>query len=181
MTEGGGDWTCGTLMGRYKDKFYVMDVRRFRKGAGGVQDEVKMVAGLDGFGPKIKIEEEKGGAGGSVVEAFRRLLIGHVVEAAKAEGDKESRATPYSAEQNKHRVLLPRPGSVTWDVRLFMDEHKRMMGDGRRPKHDDQIDTSAYCMLELLNSGVVDLWVPTAMNFPSPERQLQMMLGRNDY
>jgi predicted phage terminase large subunit-like protein len=176
-TEGGGDWSVGTKVGRAGDKFYILDVRRFRKNAGGVQDEVAMVSALDGFGPKKLFEEEKGGSGKSVIESFRRLLVGHTVEAAKAEGDKESRATPYSAEQHKRRVHLPRPGTVSWDVKAFIDEHKKMMGDGRRPKHDDQIDTAAYAFLELLGSGVVDIWVPTSRNWITPERQMQLLLG----
>jgi phage terminase large subunit-like protein len=163
-TEGGGDWTCGTKVGRAGSNFYITDVRRFRKNAGGVQDEVKRIAVLDGYGPKVLIEEEKGGSGKSVVEAYRRLLVGHTVESAKAEGDKESRATPYSAEQNKRNMFLPIPGTVEWDVKGFIDEHKRMMGDGRRPKNDDRIDTAAYGMLELLAQGLVDIWVPNADN-----------------
>jgi phage terminase large subunit-like protein len=162
-TEGGGDWSVGTKFGRAGDRFYVTDVRRFRKNAGGVQD----VAALDGYTPKVLIEEEKGGSGKSVIESYKRLLVGHTVEAAKAEGDKESRATPYSAEQHKRRVYLPSPGTVSWDVKAFIEEHRKMMGDGRRPRHDDQIDTAAYAMLELLGSGVVEMWVPTATNWGS--------------
>ncbi len=160
-TEGGGDWTVGTLMGRRGRKFYVFDVQRFRKDAGGVQDEVERVAKLDGFGVPIKIEEEKGGSGKSVTEAFRRLLIGHVVEPAKAEGDKESRATPWSAEQNKGNAFVPEKNSVDWDVDGFIDEHARMMGDGRRPKHDDRIDTAAYCALDLIGVGESEVFIPS--------------------
>jgi predicted phage terminase large subunit-like protein len=172
-TEGGGDWTVGTKVGRREDRLYVTDVRRFRKNSGGVQDEVKLVASLDGFGPKVLIEEEKGGAGKSVIESYKRLLIGHTVEAAKAEGDKESRATPYSAEQHKRRVYLPRPGTVSWDVKAFIDEHHKMMGDGRRPRHDDQIDTAAYGVLDLLGTGVVEMWVPTSQNWVSLQTQME--------
>ena len=180
-TEGGGDWTCGTKVGRSGDKFYVIDVRRFRRNAGGVQDEVKMVASLDGYGVKIKLEEEKGGSGKSVIEAYKRLLMGHTVEAAKAEGDKESRATPYSAEQNKRRMFLPHPGSVSWDVRKFIDEHKRMMGDGRRPRNDDQIDTTAYAMLDLLGSGIVEIWSPASASGFSPQSQMQLLLAKSPF
>lgn len=178
-TEGGGDWTVGTLMGRSGDKFYVLDVQRFRKSAGGVQDEVKRVAAMDGFSIKIKFEEEKGGSGKSVTEAYKRLLVGHIVEPSKAEGDKESRSTPYSSEQNKKRVFLPRIGTVAWDVKAFIEEHRKMMGDGRRPKHDDQIDTAAYCILDLLGSGVVEMWIPSAgSNWLTAEQQMNVLMER---
>ena len=176
-TEGGGDWTVGTLMGRAGDKFYVLDVQRFRKSAGGVQDEVKRVAARDGFNIKIKFEEEKGGSGKSVTEAYRRLLVGHTVEPSKAEGDKESRCTPYSSEQNKRRVFLPRPGTADWDVKVFIEEHRKMMGDGRRPKHDDQIDTAAYCVLELLGAGTVEMWSPTSgSNWMTAQQQMDRLI-----
>ena len=180
-TEGGGDWTVGTKIGRSGDRFYITDVRRFRKNSGGVQDEVKLVATFDGYSPKVLIEEEKGGAGKSVIESYKRLLVGHTVEAAKAEGDKESRCTPYAAEQHKKRVYLPRPGTVNWDVKAFIEEHRKMMGDGRRPKHDDQIDTAAYGMLDLLGSGVVEMWIPSGTNWMSAQSQMDALVGRNPY
>lgn len=180
-TEGGGDWTCGVKVGRSGDKFYVIDMRRFRKNAGGVQHDVEMVAALDGYGVKIKLEEEKGGSGKSVIEAFKRLLVGYTVESAKAEGDKESRCRPYAAVQNTRRMFLPTPGSVSWDIKGFINEHKKMMGDGRRPRHDDQIDVTAYAMLELLGSGVVEIWTPSGGNFPSPERMMASLMGRSPF
>lgn len=180
-TEGGGDWTVGSLVGKSGSNIYVLDVRRFRKSAGGVQDEVVKTAARDGYTPKIKFEEEKGGSGKSVTEAYRRLLTGHVVEAAKAEGDKESRATPYSAEQNKRRVFLPRIGTVDWDVKAFIEEHRKMMGDGRRPKHDDQIDTVAYAVLELLGHGNVEMWIPSEETWMSAEQQMNVLLSRGAF
>lgn len=160
VTDGGGDWTVGTLMGRSGDKFYVLDVQRFRKSAGDAQLFVINQASIDGYGVKIKFEEEKGGSGRSFVASMERQLRGYHVEAAKAEGDKESRAHPYSAEQNKGNVYLPEKGTVPWDVELFISEHRRMMGDGRRPKHDDQIDTAAYCFRDLLGSEGVEMFIP---------------------
>ena len=158
-TEGGGDWTVGTLVGRKNRSFYILDVRRFRKGAGGVQDEVKRIATIDGYSVPIKIEEERSGAGKSVIASYEKLLIGHVIGPAKAEGSKESRAMPYSAEQQKGNVYLPFASSVDWDVKAFIDEHAKMMGDGRRPRHDDQIDTAAYAMLDLIGLEGADAFV----------------------
>ena len=36
-----------------------------------------------------------------------------------------------------------------------------MMGDGRRPRHDDQIDTAAYAMLDLIGLDGSDAFVPS--------------------
>jgi hypothetical protein len=44
--------------------------------------------------------------------------------------------------------------------REWIDEHRKMMGDGRRPRHDDQIDTGAYAAMELLSQGGVTMFLP---------------------
>ena len=94
-------------------------------------------------------------------QAAGAKCTGHTVEAAKAEGSKESRATPYSAEQNKGNVWIPKDGTVDWDVKAFVDEHRKMMGDGRKPAHDDQIDTAAYGMLEFIGFESSDIFIPS--------------------
>ena len=159
-TEGGGDWTVGTLMGRTADnRFVVLDVQRFQKNPAGVEAEVIRFAHSDGRMVKVKIEEEKGGSGRSLLDFYRRHrdLSGFTVEAAKAELNKTQRATPYSAEQNKGNVWLP--SGAHW-VPAFVDEHSKMMGDGRLPRHDDQIDTAAYALLELLGQVPSTLFIP---------------------
>lgn len=182
-TEGGGDWTASAKVGRSGDNFYILDLLRVRLSAGDVQDLVKQVTAADGTAVKVKIEEEKGGAGKSLILAFQRLLVGHVVEAAKAEGSKEQRATPYSAEQNKRRVFLPRKDKATWDVKGFIEEHRKMMGDGRRPRHDDQIDVTAYAILDLLGNPGVAIWAPgmSTRHFASqsPEAHMRRLLGQS--
>ena len=70
---------------------------------------------------------------------------------------------------------------MNWDVKAFIEEHRKMMGDGRRPKHDDQIDTAAYGMLDLLGSGVVEMWIPSGTNWMSAQSQMDALVGRNPY
>lgn len=159
-TAGGGDWTVGTKMALGEDgDLYVLDSQRFQRNSAAVEQAVKDTALVDGYGVKILIEEEKAGAGRALVEHYQRLLSGYTVEPAKVDGAKEVRARPYSAMQHNRRVWLP--ASWTDDRRkAWVDEHKRMMGDGRRPRHDDQIDTAAYCTLELLGTGTSEMWIP---------------------
>lgn len=159
-TEGGGDFTVGMKTGRGLDgRFYGMDVQRFRKGAGGVQDLVEMRAAMDGYGCAIQIEEEKGGSGKTSTEFFRRMLPMYNVTPAKAEGDKVSRAMPAAAMQNRRLVVLPLPSEAAW-VTDFVAELSKLMADGRGPKNDDQIDTFAYGMMKLVGRAGVSLWVP---------------------
>lgn len=177
VTEGAGDFTVGTKIGKGTDGlFYIMDVKRFRLAAGDVAQAVKLAAEQDGYLTRIMIEEEKGGSGKTVTAAFQRLLPHRRVDPAKAEGDKVSRATPYSAEQNQEHVILPLREEVEWSVRDFVDEHGKLMPDGRGPRNDDQIDTAAYGIASLLDAGGVDIWTPAqgALSL-SPEHQMALL------
>lgn len=156
-TEGGGDFTVGSLVGKDVDgEWYVLDVIRVRRSADAVRSLVHSTAQTDGFVTGIRIEEARDGAGKSVVEFYKNdpMLRAYDVDKVKAEGSKESRAMPYSSLQQAGHVHLP--NGADW-VKLFVDEHKQMMGDGRRPKHDDQIDTVAYAVLEMADTGNVTI------------------------
>lgn len=174
-TDGGGDWTVGTKVGRSGDRIFILDVQRFRKASGEVMNRLTATAGLDGHACMIKVEEEKGGAGKSVIAAIQKLLPTYNIEPAKAEGDKKSRATPYSSEQQNRRVYIPEDGTVTWDVKGFIDEHEKMMADGRLPRHDDQIDTAAYAVLELIGTQSTALFIPQPGHGLSPEAQMRLL------
>lgn len=158
-TEGGGDWTVGTLMGAADNgDLYVLDVKRVQRNSAAVEQLVQETAMIDGYEVKILIEQEKAGAGRALVEHYQRLLRGYQVEPAKIDGSKEVRARPYSAMQNSGRVWLPKDRVDL--CKSWIEEHAKMMGDGRRPRHDDQIDTAAYCCMELISIAPTAMWVP---------------------
>lgn len=159
-TEGGGDWTVGTKIGTADGKVWVLDVIKFRKNSAGVLNRFAETLLVDGYGCQVLVEEEKGAAGKSTIAALEKLHPGYNIGPAKAEGDKKSRATLYSSEQQNRRVYLPDPAEATWDVGGFIKEHSKMMQDGRLPKHDDQIDTAAYAVLELVGRQPTDIFVP---------------------
>ena len=178
-SEGAGDWTVGTLLGRDRDnRVFILDRQRFRHAPGGVEQKIKDTATSDGYETTILIEEERHGAGKTVFAHYKEELIGYRVEKAKAEGDKESRATPYSIIQNQKRVFLPY--HATW-LREWIQEHAQMDGRGGRPKHDDQIDTAAYGVRFLIGGGdsaIVSIFDMQASAEASPEEQLEMAAMR---
>lgn len=168
-TEDGGDWTVGLLAGvDSKGDIYAIDRVRERLSAAGVEELVERTAKRDGFETRIVIEQERAGAGKALVSRYERLLRGYMVSGRKAEGSKEVRARPYSAMQQKGRFLLPQ--GAPW-LTEWIDEHKRMMGDGRRPRHDDQIDVGSYAALELLGVEAATFFDPYGMNL-SGESQM---------
>lgn len=160
-SEGGGDWSVGTLLGRDRqDRVFILERERFQHAPGEVENRVKSTAERDGYGVAIRIERERSGAGITVVDHYKRELLGYDIDGVKAEGDKESRATPYSILQNANKVFLPR--HADW-VPGWIKEHAQMDGKGKRPKHDDQIDTAAYGVRFLVGSGSTEIFDISAL------------------
>lgn len=175
-TENAGDYSCSVLMGVTPNgDLVVLDRQRFRKNTGDVERAVLETAKRDGYSVPIVIEQEKAGAGRAVVEHYQRILVGHIVKAGKIEGTKEQRATPYSSYQQQSRVWLPK--GADW-IEEWVKEHQAMMGDGRRPRHDDQIDTAAWAVLELIAHGSASMWIPgEATMAVSEEAQMHALLS----
>ncbi len=155
-SEGRGDYTVGTLMGRGSDgNFYILDRERGRWATDDVERHVMSAAQRDGYEVTILVEMERAGAGKTVFEHYKRKLIGYNVEEAKAEGSKQSRATPYSNEQRKGNIYLP--SDKPW-LKEWREEHVQADGDKKWPIHDDQIDTGAYAFKFLNESGASEFW-----------------------
>lgn len=131
-TKGGGDWTVGVLMGRdTEDRFFVLDVQRFRMDGNEVKKQVLATARADGKGVTIRIEQERAGAGKAVIADYRRMLVGYNLIGAKPEGTKEQRAMPYAAQQQDGNIYLV--NSIGWE-KDFIEEHRTFP----RGRHDDQ-------------------------------------------
>lgn len=131
-TKDGGDWTVGVLMGRdTEDRFFVLDVQRFRKDGNEVKKQVLATARSDGKGVAIRIEQERAGAGKSTIADYTRMLVGYNVKGEKPEGTKEQRAAPYATQQQDSNVYLV--NSIGWE-KEFIEEHRTFP----RGRHDDQ-------------------------------------------
>jgi len=138
-----GDWTVGCLMGLHRSGLiYVFDVQRVRKNATAVEELVKQIAELDGRKVKIMIEQERAGAGKSVLAHYQKILMGWIVEEARAEASKESRAMLYSSKQGNGLVYLPDEAAWKSD---WVKEHEGFPNI----RHDDQVDTGAYAFNDL--------------------------------
>lgn len=160
-SEDDGDWTVGTKMARSADgRFFVLDVQRFRHAPGRVHELVMQTAQDDGFEVAIRIEQERSGAGITVVDDYKRELLGYDVQGMKAEGDKTSRANPWSRVQNATKAYLP--VGADW-VDRYTGNHAQMDGKGGLPRYDDEIDTSAYAAVYLLGTGDSMIFDPNAI------------------
>lgn len=159
-SEGAGDWSTGGKVGRdMANHYYVLDLTRFRKGPDDVLTDVKTTAIVDTPAVPILVEEERNGAGKTVVAFYKKELAGWNLKASPADGSKEDRARPYSTLQQRGVVHLPRFADGTsppW-VKQFVKEHRKMMGDGRRGRHDDMIDVIAHAINDMIPSGTTQM------------------------
>ena len=162
-SEGSGDWSTGGVVGRSAEgKVLVCDLVRLQKEPNGVLTDVKTSAQVAGAHVPILIEEERNGAGKTVIAFYKKELAGFTVKASPADGTKEDRARPYSVLQKRGDVLLPRYADGThpeW-VKPFIAEHRKMMGDGRRGRHDDMIDVVAHAINDMIGAGAMQLLDP---------------------
>jgi predicted phage terminase large subunit-like protein len=133
------DWTVGVKMGIDEFKVYhVIDVRRFQMNPRDVERLIRQTARSDGYDVSIRIEQEGGASGKSLIDHFmRNVLDGFDVRPGPAVGDKLARANPYSAACERGDVRLK---EAAWNDD-YLDELCAFTGG--KDGHDDQVDASA--------------------------------------
>jgi len=140
------DYTVGMKVHLLRSgKLLISDIIRVRVNSGEVERQVAKAAELDGHPTRIRIEQEGGSAGKSVIENYQlRVLRGYTVIGKKATGSKLDRAKPASAFAEAGHILLMRSA---WNE-PFLQELASFTGDGKL--HDDQVDTLSAAYDELL-------------------------------
>lgn len=137
--EGGNDpdWTAGAKMALLSNRqIVILDIERFRKTAGDVEQHVKAAALRDGKRCRIIIKQEPGSSGKTVVVYYKRTLMGWSVTGIPDTGKKEDRAAPLASQVQIGTVLLFKG---QWN-QAFLDEANQFPTKG---VHDDQIDSVA--------------------------------------
>lgn len=128
------DWTCGGLVALHEGIWYILDMQRLRETAAIVEARIAQTAILDGREIMIRMEEEMGASGKSLVDHYRRnILIGYDFNGDHPTGPKEVRAQTWAgaAEHGNVRLL-----SGVWN-KAFLDEVEQFPSPGA---HDDQTD-----------------------------------------
>ena len=152
-SQGQGSWTVGVKMALdHQDRFWVLDVQRFRLESGGREQRILAVAALDGKQCRIGIEQEPGGGGKesalSAQKAYGRAGFRSYIDVVRGSKEEragdingEIRADTFAAQVNTYNiVLVPAPWNETFidELRLFPNS-----------KYKDQVDATvgAYNML----------------------------------
>jgi predicted phage terminase large subunit-like protein len=137
------DWTAGAKIGKTPDgRFILADMRRMRGTPLEVERLVKSTAEEDGKAVSVRMEQEPGSSGVSVIDHYARVVLsGWDFRGVKTTGPKEERARPLSAACENGYVYLVR---APWN-RHFLDEAESFpIGP-----HDDQVDAAAGGFNEL--------------------------------
>jgi predicted phage terminase large subunit-like protein len=134
------DYTVGTLMARDQfGKFRVEDVQRFRAGPAQVEERVYRTAKADGRNVYVRMEEEGGASGKSLVAHYVRLLAGWNVAGVRPGGPKLARWSPLAGQARAGNLsVVTGPWASDW-----LDECCNLTGTEGDAVHDDQFDSAA--------------------------------------
>jgi len=117
-TAGGGDWSAGPKMCRHapSGKLIIEDLQHFQKTPQGNKLMVEACAESDGHGVQIRMEQEPGSSGVTVIDDYKELLSGYSFEGEKATGPIQVRAGPFLAACEAGNVLMVR---ADWNKALI--------------------------------------------------------------
>lgn len=111
------DWTVGALVGIDESTglSWVLNEVRIKADPSSVEEMIKQTAKIDGKRVKIRIEQEPGAAGKSLVAGYIKMLQGYHVEGRPSSGAKEVRAYNFSSQVNAGNVrLVDAPWNGPW-------------------------------------------------------------------
>jgi predicted phage terminase large subunit-like protein len=144
------DWTAGVLLIYESGVSYVMDVTRLRRESPEIENLIKDTALADGINVPIRVEQEPGSAGKSLINLYSRKVVpGYDFGPVPASGDKGTRAMPLASAVRNGNVKLLRG---TWNTD-FIDEMAAFQSNGKGLAHDDMVDAAAHAFAEV--TGIV--------------------------
>lgn len=131
------DWTVGLLLAEMGGRFWVENVVRVRATPKEVEALIAATADKDGPAVPIRMEQEPGASGKTVIADFRqRVLPLHDFQGIPSSGSKADRARPVSSRSEAGDFQVVR---APWN-RSFYDELEAYTGDLEQHAHDDQVD-----------------------------------------
>jgi predicted phage terminase large subunit-like protein len=169
FTDGGGDFTCGLLLGKtIDDELALLEFHRVQGASSEVEALIKTCAYRTGQSVPVIIEQELAGSGNYVIQSFEKLLPGFQIIGKRPEGKKEERATPLSSLQQVGRFILPE------GAKFLKDWHHeyRVFPRGR---HDDMVDPAVYGYQYLIMNDGVTIWSPMGINLNAEQEMFAFL------
>jgi predicted phage terminase large subunit-like protein len=147
-TEGGGDYTVGSLLGYSKSTNVAVigNIVRHQISPGKIEKLVRRIAVADGTDTKVLIEKEPGSAGKHLVDHYEKAVLPEFsVDAVPAVNSKLIRAQPFlaAAEAGKVYLLDESIGQTDGAEGGWQDHFIREFETFPGGNFDDQVDTVA--------------------------------------
>ncbi|MBU1067238.1 phage terminase large subunit [Patescibacteria group bacterium] len=152
-TAGGGAYTVGFLMGRWRpagapkdgsdDNWWILDVVREQLDSGERERLIKAVTHRDGKRVIVGLEQEPGSGGKESAQATVKRLAGYRVRVVPAVGSKEERADEWSTQVNMGVFKMR---EAQWNITL-VDEMRYFPFSA----YKDQVDAGAGAFTILAN------------------------------
>lgn len=145
------DWTVGAKLGLdpHTRLLYMLDQRRGRWSPQGVEQVVRSTAQQDGKATKVRIEQEPGAAGKSLINYYtRHVLQGFNVRGIPQSTSKETRAGPLASQAEAGNIYVVE-GPWFSD---FLDEAEGFP----LVEHDDQVDAWSGAFNEMMKGAEVE-------------------------
>jgi len=145
------DYTAGVKMALTEgNTFVILDVTKFREDPGKNEKRIRATANADGHNTKVRMEQEGGASGKSLISHYRRnVLREYDFKGIPSSGDKITRGMAFAAACEHGDVKLMRGA---W-INSFLDELESIGADAA---HDDQYDAAAGAFRDLASKN--DRW-----------------------
>jgi len=131
-----GDYTASCLMRKWDRDYYIIDIINARNTPGENERLLKNTVELDPPNTIIRMEQEPGSSGVSIIDHYKRNIIpGSNFDGVRATGSKAQRAQPLSAAFEAGRVHILR---ADWNEMLIRQLCAFPVGE-----HDDMVDACA--------------------------------------
>lgn len=135
------DYTAGPLLGEYEGIFYIIDVRRFRKGPKKVEDRIRHTAQVDGVAVPVRMWQDPAQAGVAQIDNYgRKVLLGFDFLGVTIPGRLDQICGPFASAAERGTVKVVRG---EWNQALF-NELEGLWGG-----HDDILAGLLGAFLEL--------------------------------
>ena len=140
------DWTAGALVGLSDGVWYIADMKRLQGAPSQTEGMITEVAKTDPRGTRIRMEQEPGSSGVTVIDYFaRKVLVGYDFEGKRSTGNKVLRAQAVASAVGRQNVKLIRG---MW-ISDFLDEFEAFP----HGSHDDQVDAVSGAFEDLKHAG----------------------------
>lgn len=155
------DFTAGALVGMKDGQWFIMDVRRGRLSPKSAEDLVRQTAVLDPDGTMVRMEQEPGSSGKTVIDHYARtVLVGFDFAGVPASGSKETNARPLAAAAERGDVFMVK---APWNSAL-LDELESFSPDC---DHDDQVDACSGAFNDIAKRyNSPNVWAINSQNTP---------------